>query len=73
MEQRLNVDLSSASDVVCESCSGRVFVAVALIKKVSALVSPNGREINAPIQTFACHKCGHINAEFDPTQQVPSR
>jgi hypothetical protein len=69
MSQQLNVDLSSATDVVCELCACRVFDAVALIKKVSALVSPTGKEGHVPIQTFACKKCGHINKEFDPTAE----
>lgn len=68
-----NIDLSNATDVLCESCGGRVFDAVALIKRVSPLLSPNGREILAPIQTFACHKCGHINAEFDPATARPNQ
>ena len=69
MSQQLNVDLSSATDVVCEACGCRVFDAVALIKKVSALLSPTGKETHVPIQTFACKKCGNINKEFDPSAE----
>lgn len=60
------LDLSSATDVVCESCGGKLFRDVAVIKRLSALVSPTGKEGLIPVQTFACLKCDHINAEFDP-------
>jgi hypothetical protein len=63
---RPNVDLSSALDVVCESCGSIQFKEVALIKRVSALVSPTGKEAVVPVGTFACAACSHINAEFDP-------
>lgn len=68
-QQQLSVQaLESAKDVVCsaEDCGHTFFVPVFLIKRISALVSPNGQEINAPVQTFACAKCGHVNSEFLP-------
>ena len=61
-----NIDLQNAISVVCESCAGRTFREVALIKKISALLSPNGKEIVVPVSTFACTACGHINKDFDP-------
>jgi hypothetical protein len=65
----LNVDLRSATDVVCDSCGSRLFREVMLIKRVSALVSPNGKEMLAPVATFACAKCGHLNDAFDPFRE----
>lgn len=65
-QARQNVDLSSALDVVCESCGSKQFREVAFIKKVSALISPTGKEMIVPVATFACAGCGHVNAEFDP-------
>jgi hypothetical protein len=67
----INVDLSSAIDVACEKCAGLVFREAALIKKVSALLSPSGKEMYIPISTFACAACGHINNDFDPTKKLP--
>lgn len=62
----LNVDIQNALDVVCDACGGRLFREVTLIKRVSALLSPTGKEILAPVQTFCCASCSHLNTEFDP-------
>jgi hypothetical protein len=64
----MNVDLSSSTTVVCESCGGRIFKDVAVLKRISALVSPTGKEAVVPIATFCCASCNHLNKEFDPDQ-----
>lgn len=64
--QRINVDLSNALDVVCEDCGNATFVEVAFVKRVSALVSPTGKEAVIPVGTFACSACGYVNKEFYP-------
>lgn len=58
--------LKSAKDAECENCQHTFFTPVVCIKKISALMSPTGQEINAPVQTFACSKCGHVNKDFIP-------
>lgn len=68
--QNINVDLSTAQDVSCAKCGTVTFREVAFIKKVSALVSPTGKEALVPIGTFACSSCGHVNDEFDPTKRL---
>jgi hypothetical protein len=37
-----------------------------LLRKVSALISPTGKETVVPIQVFACDSCNHVNKEFLP-------
>ena len=71
MNNSSNIDLQNAVSVVCESCAGRTFREVAIIKKVSALLSPNGKEIIVPVATFSCASCGHINKDFDPDSKLP--
>ena len=34
------------------------------MRKMSALVAPNGQETIIPMAVFACEKCGHVNKEF---------
>ena len=63
----MNVDMSLAKDIQCESCDGIAFRSCFLIKKISALVSPTGKEAIVPVETFACNSCGHINTQFMPT------
>ena len=63
-------DLSLATDIVCENCGNLTFQEVLLMKKVSALVSPNGKEGIVPIPTFSCVACGYVNQMFRPLKKA---
>lgn len=65
-QQQRTPDLSLAQDIQCDNCKNLTFQEVLLMKKVSALVSPNGREALIPIPTFACVACGYVNEMFRP-------
>jgi len=67
-ETQVRVNLKDAEDVVCEACGSNIFDMVFLMKKLSALLSPDGTEKVIPIQTIACHKCGHVNENFRPPE-----
>ena len=58
------VDLTHAKDIACEKCNHKGFKQTMMLKRLSALVSPNGQESIVPVMAFACDKCGHINEEF---------
>jgi uncharacterized Zn finger protein len=58
------IDISKTSAINCESCKNSTFKQSLLLRKLSALVSPNGQETLVPVQVFACEKCGHVNTEF---------
>ena len=58
------IDITKTSAVSCESCGNSTFKQSLLLRKLSALVSPNGQETLVPVQVFACEKCGHVNSEF---------
>ena len=58
------IDISKTSAVKCEACDNSTFKQSLLLRKLSALVSPNGQEALVPVQVFACEKCGHVNSEF---------
>ena len=64
MQQTVNINVKDAQDVKCTECDGEVFVPAFLIKKISAIVSPTGQEVMAPVQIFQCANCKHINKEF---------
>jgi len=64
MKQTININVKDAKDVKCDECEGEVFVPAFLIKKISALVSPTGQEVLAPVQVFQCSSCKHVNKEF---------
>lgn len=63
-------DLELAKDLVCDECGHNTFVLAFMIKSLSAIVSPTGQEINLPIQTYACSKCGHVNKKFMPDNKT---
>ena len=58
------IDISKTSAITCESCENSTFKQSLLLRKLSALVSPNGQETLVPVQVFACEKCGNVNKEF---------
>ena len=64
------IDMSQTTSVKCEKCENSTFKQTLLIRKLSALVSPNGQETVIPVAVFACEKCGHVNAEFEKMETV---
>lgn len=69
MQQQMS-DLSQAMDITCDNCNNMTFQQVVIIKKVSALVSPNGEEEIVPIPILSCVACGYVNAIFRPFKPV---
>ena len=65
-QPQMKVDLSQTTADVCEKCGNETFNHVFKIRKLSALLSPHGKETMIPMQVFACVKCGHINEAFLP-------
>ena len=59
-----NIDLTHAKDITCDECGCKGFKQTMMLKRLSALVSPNGQEAIVPAAVFACEKCGHVNKEF---------
>jgi predicted nucleic-acid-binding Zn-ribbon protein len=64
------IDMSQTTPLKCEKCENQTFKQTLLIRKMSALVSPNGQEQIIPIGVFACEKCGHVNSEFEKMETV---
>lgn len=57
---KVNLNASQLPTLRCINCGNYTFDASYVIKKVSALVSPSGKETVAPIQVFTCTACGSI-------------
>jgi len=68
-KQQANVqlDLSKAETILCDECNNGLFIQSFFLKKLSALVSPTGKEAVIPVQVFSCGNCGHINQKLNPT------
>ena len=56
------IDITKTSAIKCEACENQTFKQSLLLRKLSALVSPNGQETLVPVQVFACEKCGNVNS-----------
>ena len=65
----INVGMDQTNPIKCDECESEVFRPAFLLRKVSPLVSPSGKEAVIPIQVFACNSCGHINEEFMPIEK----
>jgi DNA-directed RNA polymerase subunit RPC12/RpoP len=63
---QINIKASDLKDIVCENCESKYFRQVQAFKRLSALISPSGKEQIVPIPIYRCDECGHINEEFLP-------
>ena len=67
-QPQMNIDFSQTTAEICEKCENDTFQQVYRMRKLSALLSPAGKESMIPIQIFACAKCGNINKGFLPKE-----
>ena len=56
----VQVDLNDAETMTCQKCDNKIFIQGYVIKRISAIVSPTGKEVIAPIQVFNCGSCGEL-------------
>jgi hypothetical protein len=56
------VDLSKADTVRCDDpeCNNVLFIQSTIIKRLSAIVSPTGKEALVPIDVYSCGNCGKV-------------
>ena len=59
-KQQVKIDLSDADTMKCQKCGNSIFIQGYVIKRISAIVSPTGEEVIAPIQVFNCGNCGEM-------------
>ena len=63
-EPQQQIDITQTSAIKCEKCENSTFKQSLMLRKLSALVSPDGQETIVPVQVFSCEKCGNVNSEF---------
>ena len=54
------VDLEKAETIKCKSCENAIFIPSFILKKLSPLVSPTGKEAVIPVQVYSCGSCGEV-------------
>jgi len=64
-QTQINIDPKDLDDIVCEKCNCPYFRQVQRLKRMSALISPNGQEQRIAVQIIRCDDCGHVNEAFD--------
>ena len=66
MDQKMNIDLSAATDLTCEKCNSKFFSEALMLKRVSRLLTASDRDQIVPISVLRCADCGHVNADMMP-------
>lgn len=56
--------IESAKNVTCEKCNGQIMKNVFVVKSISGLLMPDGKDTYVPVPFFACDSCGHVNEAF---------
>tara|TARA_B100001996_G_C18589381_1_gene565470 strand:+ start:582 stop:830 length:249 start_codon:yes stop_codon:yes gene_type:complete len=59
-KKQVQVDLKNAETMTCQKCGNKIFIQGYVIKKISAIMSPSGQEVIAPVQVFNCGSCGEL-------------
>ena len=59
-KQKVQVDLKQAETIKCSDCNNYLFITSFILKKLSAIVSPNGQEALIPVQVYSCGNCGKV-------------
>ena len=68
LNTNINIKPEDLKDIICGECGSKYFRQVQAFKRISALLSPTGKEQILPIPVFRCDDCGFINEEFRPVE-----
>ena len=67
----INIDqLKLSKNVACD-CGGMMFSEKMMFKKISAIISPTGKEEMYPMNVTVCESCGKVPTEFNPYGLIP--
>jgi hypothetical protein len=71
----VSINLSQATTVICEypECGNATFTQTFIIKHVSAILSPVGKEGIVPVPVFTCNACGGVNTRLLPPELRPAQ
>tara|TARA_R100001377_G_C3190281_1_gene110273 strand:+ start:953 stop:1189 length:237 start_codon:yes stop_codon:yes gene_type:complete len=60
------INITDTESVKCEDCGNYSFIQSYFIRRISAIVSPNGQETMVPIEVFSCGNCGKVPKSMMP-------
>ena len=61
---QLNVDPADLNSVECEKCKSKLFEQKTVLKQMSAIQSPTGKEGILPVNIIVCSNCLHPVKDF---------
>ena len=64
--------IKSAAIVECPACGHKLFENAMIMKKISAILSPSGKEEMVPLAVIVCKKCGKVPAWIDTEDIIPA-
>jgi len=67
-QQNININPKDLEDMLCSKCKCQTFEPVFLFKKLSAVLSPAGKDTIIPMQVYKCSDCSHIDEGFLPKE-----
>jgi hypothetical protein len=71
MEEKIKIDLTSTPWVKCEA-GNLLWDSSMLFKKLSALMSPSGKEELLPAEVIICKRCGKVPRFFwEKAKEIP--
>ena len=62
--------IKSQRTLTCD-CGGLLFHEGFIFKKISAIISPNGKEEIFPINVIICEACGKVPSQFNVSDILP--
>jgi len=63
-QMKLDVSIKDLPTIKCTSCGHKLFQPYLVMKKLSAIQSPSGKEQIVNVQVMACSNCGNVPKEF---------
>lgn len=73
MPQQININPEDTKAIECEKCKSQFFIPVYMLRSVSALISPSGREETIQVPVMACTDCGtpHMGDKLPGREDAP--
>ena len=62
------LDISKADTITCDECGNASFIPAFFLKRISALLSPTGKEAIVPIQVYSCGNCGEVYRDGEDSE-----
>lgn len=72
-QPQLSAEMVKNGKTLTCNCGGIIFQNGLVLKKISAILSPTGQEIDVPIQVLHCKDCGLVPPETDPDGVLPEK